>query len=44
MYQIKLSKLQVDYLHYLRKIQNAELLILDDFWLTAIEQMQRQAL
>lgn len=42
--QIKLSKLQGDYLPFLRKIQNAELLILDDFGLTAIDQMQRQAL
>src|SRR5690606_541466 len=42
--QIKLSKLQGDYLTFLRKIQNAQLLILDDFGLTAIDQMQRQAL
>jgi DNA replication protein DnaC len=42
--QIKLSQLQGDYLTFLRKIQNVQLLILDDFELTAINQMQRQAL
>jgi DNA replication protein DnaC len=42
--QIKLSKLQGEYLPFLKKIQNAQLLILDDFGLTALDQMQRQAL
>lgn len=42
--QVKLSKLQGDYLTFLKKIQNSQLLILDDFGLTAIDQMQRQAL
>ena len=42
--EIKLSKLQGDYLKFLKKIQNFELLILDDFGLTAIDQVQRQAL
>ena len=42
--QIKLTKLQGDYLTFLKKIQNAQLLILDDFGLTALDQMQRQAL
>ncbi|QGY47580.1 ATP-binding protein [Maribellus comscasis] len=44
MEQVKLSKLQGDYLVLLKKIQNTQLLILDDFGLTAIDQMQRQAL
>ena len=42
--QIKLTKLQGDYLTFLKKIQNAKLLVLDDFGLTALDQMQRQAL
>jgi DNA replication protein DnaC len=42
--EIKLSKLQGNYLAFLKKLQNSELLILDDFGLTAIDQMQRQAL
>lgn len=42
--QVKLSKLQGDYLTFLKKIQGVELLILDDFGLTAIDQIQRQAL
>ena len=42
--EVKLSKLQGNYLAFLKKIQNTELLILDDFALTAIDQLQRQAL
>ncbi|NJO02900.1 MAG: ATP-binding protein [Bacteroidia bacterium] len=42
--QVKLAKLQGDYLKFLKKIQNSELLILDDFGLTSIDQVQRQAL
>jgi DNA replication protein DnaC len=42
--EIKLSKLQGNYLSLLKKLQNAQLLILDDFGLTAIDQLQRQAL
>lgn len=42
--EIKLSKLQGNYLAFLKKLQNSELLILDDFGLTAIDQLQRQAL
>lgn len=42
--EINLSKLQGNYLNYLKKVQNSQLLILDDFGLTAIDQIQRQAL
>jgi len=42
--EIKLSKLQGNYLALLKKLQNVQLLILDDFGLTAIDQLQRQAL
>lgn len=42
--QIKLAKVQGDYLKLLTKIQKATLVILDDFGLTAIDQTQRQAL
>jgi DNA replication protein DnaC len=42
--EIKLSKLQGNYLSLLKKLQTAQLLILDDFGLTAIDQLQRQAL
>jgi DNA replication protein DnaC len=42
--EIKLSKLQGNYLSLLKKLQNVQLLILDDFGLTAIDQLQRQAL
>jgi DNA replication protein DnaC len=42
--EIKLSKLQGNYLSLLKKLQNAQLLILDDLGLTAIDQLQRQAL
>lgn len=42
--QIKLSKVQGDYLKLLTKIQKATLVILDDFGLSAIDQSQRQAL
>lgn len=42
--QIKLAKLKGDYLSFLKKIQNIDLLILDDFGLTPIDQLQRQAL
>ncbi len=42
--EVKLTKLQGNYLTFLKKIQNCELLILDDFGLTAIDQLQRQAL
>jgi len=42
--EIKLSKLQGDYLKLLKRIQNIDLLILDDFGLTALDKDQRQAL
>lgn len=42
--EVKLTKLQGNYLSLLKKLQNAKLLILDDFGLTAIDQIQRQAL
>jgi DNA replication protein DnaC len=42
--EIKLSKLQGNYLSLLKNIQSSQLLILDDFGLTAIDQLQRQAL
>ena len=42
--QVKLAKLQGDYLAFLKKVQTTSLLILDDFGLTAIDQLQRQAL
>ena len=42
--EIKLSKLQGNYLSLLKKLQTAQLLILDDFGLTAIDHLQRQAL
>ena len=42
--EINMAKLQGTYLTFLKKIQNAQLLILDDFGLTAIDKNQRQAL
>lgn len=42
--EISLAKLQGNYLAFLKKIQNIQLLILDDFGLTAINQEQRRAL
>ena len=42
--EISLAKLQGTYLSFLKKLQNTQLLILDDFGLTAIDQTQRQAL
>lgn len=42
--EINLSKLQGNYLTFLKKIQSSQVLILDDFGLTAIDQLQRQAL
>ncbi len=42
--EISMAKLQGTYLTFLKKIQNAQLLILDDFGLTAIDKNQRQAL
>ncbi len=42
--EVSLAKLQGNYLNFLKKIQNTQLLILDDFGLTAIDQIQRQAL
>ena len=42
--EISLAKLQGNYLDFLKKIQNIQLLILDDFGLTAINQEQRRAL
>lgn len=42
--EISLAKLQGNYLVFLKKIQNIQLLILDDFGLTAINQEQRRAL
>ncbi len=42
--QLKLDKIQGKYLQSMRKIQNADLIILDDFGLSPIDQMQRQAL
>jgi len=42
--EINLTKLQGNYMTFLKKVQNAQLLIVDDFGLTAIDQQQRQAL
>ena len=42
--EISLAKLQGNYLAFLKKLQNAQLLILDDFGLTAIDRTQRRAL
>jgi DNA replication protein DnaC len=42
--EIKLAKLQGNYLSLLKKLQSAQLLVLDDFGLTSIDQLQRQAL
>ncbi len=44
MNEINMAKLQGNYLTLLKKIQNSQLLILDDFGLTAIDKNQRQAL
>ncbi len=44
MNEINMAKLQGNYLALLKKIQNSQLLILDDFGLTAIDKNQRQAL
>ena len=42
--EISLAKLQGTYLAFLKKLQNAQLLIFDDFGLTPIDQAQRTAL
>lgn len=42
--QLKLDKIQGKYLQSMRKIKNADLIILDDFGLSPIDQMQRQVL
>ena len=42
--QLKLDKIQGKYLQSMKKIQNADLIILDDFGLSPIDQMQRQVL
>ena len=42
--EISLAKLQGTYLALLKKLQNAQLLIIDDFGLTAIDPVQRNAL
>lgn len=42
--EIKLGKLQGTYVTFLKKIQNTQLLILDDFGLTPFDREQRQAL
>jgi DNA replication protein DnaC len=42
--EINIAKLQGTYLDFLKKVQKANLLILDDFGLTPINQIQRQAL
>ena len=42
--EIKLTKLQGNYVSFLKKIQNTQLLILDDFGLSPLDQEQRQAL
>jgi len=42
--EIKLTKLQGNYLSFLKKVQNSQLLILDDFGLSPFDQEQRQAL
>lgn len=42
--EIKLTKLQGNYLSFIKNLQNASLLILDDFGLTPLDQEQRKAL
>ena len=42
--EIKLGKLQGTYVSFLKKVQNTQLLILDDFGLTPFDREQRQAL
>ncbi len=42
--EVKLTKLQGNYLTFLRRIQSSNLLVLDDFGLSPIDQYQRQAL
>ena len=42
--EINIAKLQGTYLNFLKKIQNSQLLILDDFGLTSIDKNQRKAL
>lgn len=42
--EIKLSKLQGNYVSFLKKIQNSQLLIMDDFGLSPFDREQRQAL
>jgi len=42
--QLKLSKLDATYLKELKKLQSADLLILDDFGLQAIDNVMREAL
>jgi len=42
--EIKLTRLQGNYVSFLKKIQNTQLLILDDFGLSPFDREQRQAL
>jgi DNA replication protein DnaC len=42
--EIKLTRLQGNYVSFLKKIQNAQLLIMDDFGLSPFDREQRQAL
>ena len=42
--EIKLTKLQGNYMSFLKKVQNTQLLIMDDFGLSPFDQEQRQAL
>ncbi|MCG8701629.1 MAG: IS21-like element helper ATPase IstB [Bacteroidales bacterium] len=42
--EVKLTKLQGNYLTFLKRIQSSDLLVLDDFGLSPIDQYQRQAL
>ena len=42
--EIKLTKLQGNYLSFIKNLQNVSLLILDDFGLTPLDQEQRKAL
>ncbi|MDZ7739367.1 MAG: IS21-like element helper ATPase IstB [Bacteroidales bacterium] len=42
--EIKLTRLQGNYVSFLKKIQNAQLLVMDDFGLSPFDREQRQAL
>ena len=44
MNEIKLTRIQGNYMSFLKKLQNTQLLILDDFGLSPFDREQRQAL